>query len=49
MTAAETQVLHNVYERQLDRLAADRLALLVDIVALAQAVVEAIPPARSES
>jgi|HubBroStandDraft_6_1064221.scaffolds.fasta_scaffold5180686_1 hypothetical protein len=49
MTAAEAQVLHNVYERQLNRLAADRLALLGDIVALAQAVVEAIPPARSES
>jgi hypothetical protein len=35
MTATEAQVLHNVYERQLDRLSADRLVLLAYIVALA--------------
>jgi hypothetical protein len=44
MTAAEHQALQNIYEQQLDRLAAERLALLRDIVALARAVVDAIPP-----
>jgi hypothetical protein len=43
MTASEAQALQNVYERQLDRLTAERIALLHDIVHLAQAVVAAIP------
>jgi len=44
MTQQQADRLQNVYERQIDRLIAERIALLHDIVRLAQSVVEAIPP-----
>jgi hypothetical protein len=44
MTAAEHEALQNHYQSEIDRLTAQRMELLRNIIALAREVVAAIPP-----